>query len=253
MSGASSNDTTQTAKKRIASGPDPPPPSSEERRRPPPHQAAPSPVGEKQNRPDERRHDGHDADVVIAHVRELVRHDALQLFPGEGLDEARSDRDRGLLRPRARRKSVGIGVGNDIDGGLGHAGRDRHLLDNVVERPLLRVARIDGDGVGGLEHRLIAAREGPPRGKAAQAQGPERRDRDPRSDSRTIEKGVRSHAEKCQEEDEPEKDRPRAALVTPLLVVEINGSHEVSGEGCQGKTGVRCQVPGVRDGGLALT
>ena len=64
-------------------------------------------VGQKRDRPDENADEERVADVVVAHVRQLVADHALELFAVELLQEPRRDRDRGMPRIAARGEAFG--------------------------------------------------------------------------------------------------------------------------------------------------
>ena len=72
------------------------------------------------------------ADVEIADVAHLVRDDALQFLAIQRIEQPARDRDRRVPRTAAGRERVRIRVGHDVDGRPRQAGRDRHLVDDVL-------------------------------------------------------------------------------------------------------------------------
>ena len=114
----------------------------------------------------EERGDRHDHHVAVLDVRELVRHDALELGGGEQLHDPRRRADRRALLRLADREGVGhVGVG-DGDLRLGQIGLDAEALDHRVQlrrllrRDLARAHRVQRELVGGEElHRREPARD----------------------------------------------------------------------------------------------
>ena len=72
--------------------------------------------------------------------------DALKLVATEQLDGAAGDADDRVLRLSPRRESVDALFLQKVDRRHGDTGGDRHLLDDVQNAPLARVARIGVDG-----------------------------------------------------------------------------------------------------------
>ena len=64
---------------------------------------------------DQHADEQREADVVVAHVRQLVADDALQLLAVELLEQARGDGDAGVLRIAASGEGVGRRVVDDVD------------------------------------------------------------------------------------------------------------------------------------------
>ena len=69
-------------------------------------------VGDEPDRHDEPEHDHRQPDVVVAHVTELVRHDALELGVVHDLEQAGGRRDHGVLGVAPGGERVGRRVGD---------------------------------------------------------------------------------------------------------------------------------------------
>ena len=75
--------------------------------------------------------DEREPDVEVAHVRELVAEDALELLAVELLEEAGRDGDRRMRRVAAGGEGVGRGVVDDVDLGHRDVGGDGQLAHDV--------------------------------------------------------------------------------------------------------------------------
>ena len=190
-----------------------------------PPQAPPAPVRQQEDRAGQRGHHGHQPHVVVPDVGHLVADHALELVPVEGVEQPAGDRDRGLAGPGPGREGVRdrSRARSQIDG-LRQPARDRDLLDDVVEESLLRVGRIERDRVRGFEDGAVAAVERPPRRQAADAERPERRDRDSRREAAGVEQAVGAEPHQGEEDDEPRDEEPRVGEVALLLIVEVHRS-----------------------------
>ena len=98
-----------------------------------PEREAQEEVGQDRDRADHDADDQREPDVEVAHVRQLVADDALELLAIELLEEAGRDRDRRVLRIAAGREGVRRGVVDDVDRRHRHVGRDRQLAHDVHE------------------------------------------------------------------------------------------------------------------------
>ena len=88
--------------------------------------------------------------------------DALQLVAAQGFQRASRHRHHAIRRIPSRRKGVDPPLGvHDVDRRHAHAGGDRHLLDDVEQAPLERLARrrLDAARADHLGHRRPAAAE----------------------------------------------------------------------------------------------
>ena len=125
--------TIQNTSKMIA-----PPPLSFSRFRlfPPPEvcrKTSACPVGEQRDRAHHGRDDGHEPNIEIAHVAELVRDDALQFLARHGIEQPSRHRNGCVLWIAAGGKRVRIRIGDDIHLRLGQARRDAHLFDHISQ------------------------------------------------------------------------------------------------------------------------
>jgi hypothetical protein len=112
-------------------------------------------VGDERDHADQDAHQRREADVVVAHVRELVGDDALELLAVEALHQAAGHGDRRVPRVTAGGEGVERLVLDDVDSGrLAEPGGDRHLLDDVPESRLVGVSHLPGATHG--EHHLGA-------------------------------------------------------------------------------------------------
>ena len=75
-----------------------------------PEREAQEEVGEQGDRADHHADDEREPDVEVAHVRQLVADDALELLAVELLEQAGRDRDRGVRRVASGGEGVGRGV-----------------------------------------------------------------------------------------------------------------------------------------------
>ena len=170
--GASRSETIQSRKKAIPKRPERP--SRRPAVRPPPQRRPRrDAVRDEEDRARERRDDGHEANVEIAHMRHLVRDHSLELLAVQGVDRSACHGDRRAGRSGPRGEGVGVGIGDDPDGGLGEPGRDRHLLDDVVERALCRIGGVHRPGGRRFEDRAGPPTRAPTRRKGRRT--PERR------------------------------------------------------------------------------
>ena len=145
----------------------PPPPLS--RSRPPaaaPEREAQEEVGEDRDGPDHDAHDEREPDVEVAHVRELVRDDALQLLAVELLEQPGRDRDRRMLRVAAGRERVGRRVLDQVDARHRHVGRDGHLAHDVHQ--LRGGGLIDLSRAADRQHERVAREVRPDPGQASE-------------------------------------------------------------------------------------
>src|SRR5690606_4737396 len=93
--------------------------------------------------------------VAVEDVAELVGDDALELIAVEVLEgSAGHGHGRVVDRVAGGEGIDGLFLVEDEDGGHGHAGRDRHLLDHVEEAALVRVpgAGLDSPAAEELRH-----------------------------------------------------------------------------------------------------
>ena len=111
----------------------------------------------------EAEDDHRQADVVVANMAELVRHDALELGVVHDLEQAGGRRDDGVLRIAPRGEGVGGRVGDHEDPRHRRARGDREVLDRSPQPRVVGLrAQLDRARhrqrllVGGevLEHRV---------------------------------------------------------------------------------------------------
>ena len=78
----------------------------------------------------------------LLHVRELVGEHAAELVAVEHLEDARGDRDRGVIRAAPGGEGVGLRSRRHVDRGHRHARLAGELLDDGVD--LGRLLRVTG-------------------------------------------------------------------------------------------------------------
>ena len=161
---------------------------------------------------DRRDGDGGHEDVVVLHVRQLVRDDALELDAVHLLEQAGRDRQGRVLGVPAGRERFGGGVVDHVQAGLREPGCDAQALDEVV------VAAVLGPSAGFA--RLAARRDAV--GEPVRAPGHRDRDDDGDRHDRVAELeevSERGHHRGDQHhEDEEEEERP-----APLCAICCTG------------------------------
>ena len=94
-------------------------------------------VGQQRDQPHEHDGDRHDADVVVADVRHLVRDHAFELGLVELVEQAARGGDGRVLGVAAGSEGVRRAVFDDVDLRHRQAGADAEVLDDAVELRLL--------------------------------------------------------------------------------------------------------------------
>ena len=104
-------------------------------------QSPAAPVRHERYRADHCGDNGHQPDIEISNVTELVGNNRLQFFAVDGLQQPLRDSNRRVLRVATGRKRIGIGIRDDEYLGLGQACRNAHFFDDIVELANLEPAR----------------------------------------------------------------------------------------------------------------
>ncbi len=154
-----------------------------------PEREAQPDVGDQRDGADGGDRDGGDEDVVVLHVRELVRDHALELHPVHDLEQPGRDRERGVLRVAPGGERVRRGIVDDVELGLREARGDAEALDEVVVAAVLGlVGRL---GPAGGDGDLVGVEVGAPR----ERHGDDERDddADPAATEEQHDRGRRQH------------------------------------------------------------
>jgi len=104
-------------------------------------------------------HDDHEARVVVADVRELVRDDALQLQLRQLAEQAGGDGDGGVSWVAAGGEGVGRVLLDHVDAGHGLAGADAEVLHDVVEVGVFLLRHLPR--LRDAQHEAVARAHGP--------------------------------------------------------------------------------------------